>query len=316
MGFIAVTKPGVVLTAAARAGWEEAMVVAPAGWVETGGPVMLPREPLTGECRICGQTARLTKEHIPPQGVGNKGQYRGHSFRDWLERAPGGLEMGKGAPGQGGIWGYTLCKRCNDLTGQRYGSEFKAWTARSWQLLGQAGSPRAADLNPHPFGIAFSFGGPEDGGVAPGDFIRQVLSCMCSLSGAWNLAKRHPTIRRIILDRECAPLPDDLRVHLGFCFGPASRLCGPQLSVDSVTGEWAWIMELTYPPLALMMVLASNHDVVSQGVDITSFTEIEPKRRLKFEVPDGVVAGFSWSPYPWDLRSSAALGYQSPIPAA
>ena len=37
---------------------------------------------------------------------------------------------------------------------------------------------------------------------------------------------------------------------------------------------------------------------------------------VKLESPDGVIAGFSWSPYPWDLRSSAALGYGSPIPAA
>ncbi|MFN0028391.1 MAG: hypothetical protein ACKV2O_14600 [Acidimicrobiales bacterium] len=315
MGLIAVTKPGVVPTAAARAGWEEAMTVAPAGWVESTGPAMLPQQPRTAGCRICGQVARLTKEHIPPQGVGNKGQYRGYSFGDWLERTPGGFDMGKGTPGQGGIWGYTLCKECNDLTGQRYGSEFKGWAARSWKLLHQVGSMREADLNPHPQGIAFSFGEPQDGGVAPGDFIRQVLSCMCSLSGPWALTERHPTIRRIILDRERGPLPDDLRVHLGFCFGPASRIYGPQLSVDSVTGEWAWLMELTYPPMALLMVIASNHEVVSRGVDITSFTEIEPKRRLTFDVPDGVIAGFSWSPYPWDFRSSAALGYESPIPA-
>lgn len=315
MGFIAVTKPGVVPSAAARVGWEEAMSHAPAGWADTGGAVMLPRGPLTGQCRICGKAAKLTKEHIPPRGVGNKGQYRGHSLSDWLEREPGTLDLGKGTPQQGGIWGYTLCKGCNDLTGQRYGSEFRAWAARSWHLLDQAGSPRVADVNPRPFGIAFTFGGPEDGGVAPGDFIRQVLSCMCSISGPWNLAERYPVIRRMILDRECGTLPAPLTLHLGFCFGPASRICGPQLSVDSVTGEWAWLMELTYPPLSLMMVLASNHEVTSQGVDITAFTEIEPRRRMKFEVPDGVIAGFSWSPYPWDFRSSAALGYASPIPA-
>lgn len=316
MGFIAVSKPGVVPTAAARAGWEEAMSVAPAGWVETGGPVMLPRDRAVGECRICGQTASLTREHVPPRAVGNKGQFRGHTFRDWLDRKPGELDMGRGTPGQGGIWGYTLCKNCNDLTGRRYGAEFKAWSERAGQLLRQVGSPRAADLNPRPFGIAFSLGGSEDGGVAPGDFIRQVLSCMCSISGPWNLAERHPIIRRMVLDRECATLPAPLAVHLGFCFGPASRICGPQLSVDNVTGEWAWLMELTYPPLALMMVIASNHRIVSHGVDITHFTEVAPKRRVKFEVPDGAIAGFSWSPYPWDLRSSAALGYKSPIPAA
>lgn len=315
MGFIAVTKPGVLPTGAARAGWEEAMSFAPAGWADTGGAVMLPVEPLTGPCRICGQAAKLTKEHIPPQGVGNNGQYREHSFSDWLERKPGTLVMRRGTPGQGGIWGFTLCKPCNDLTGQRYGAEFKAWAERGWQLLRQVGSPRLADQNPRPFGLGFSLGGLEDGGVAPGDFIRQVLSCMCSISGSWELAEQYPIIRRMILDRVCGTLPAPLALHLGFCFGPASRICGPQLSVDTVTGNWAWLMEMTYPPLSLMMVLASNHEVISQGVDITPFTEIEPKRRMRVEVPDGAIAGFSWSPYPWDFRSSAALGYSSPASA-
>lgn len=274
--------------------------------------VMLPTTSHEGPCRICGKTARLTKEHIPPQSVGNKGQYKSFTFQDWLDRPEGQLDLGKGAPGQGGIWGYTLCKPCNELTGQRYSREFRDWNARASALLGDL-SAREQDLNPNLYGAAFQFGGGNDRGVAPGDFVRQVLSIMCSLSGSWNLSTRHPEIRAAIVDRACVSLSDRLRIFLGFCWGPRIRVIGPQLLVSG--SEWAWIMELAYPPLSLMMVLDANHEVRSSGVDITMFSEVETMQRVVFTVDQPIVVGFTWSTYPWDFRSSAGLGVDSPIPA-
>lgn len=313
MGLSAVAKPGVHPSDAAVRGWEEAMTHAPEGYENEALP-MFPSSPLVGRCRICGQTRKLTREHVPPAVVDNKGQYRTFTLDDWFNRGEGQLGLGTGSPGQGGIWGYTLCKSCNDLTGQRYVREFKAWWLRAGTLLNQVPSPREVDLNPEPFGVGFQFGSEHDGGVAPGDFVRQVLACMCTLAGPWNLTDRHPTVRHIILDGAPSAMPEQLRLHLCFCWGPRIRLLGPQLSVNAVTGEWAWLMEMAYPPLAMMMVLASNHEVVSEGVDITSFTEIEPRTKVVISVDEPIIAGFTWSPYAWDYRSSAALGAESPIP--
>lgn len=315
MGLRAVTKPGTVPSPAAVAGWEQAVAAAPAEYFESTIE-MLPQAPHRGRCRICGRDADLTREHIPPQAVGNKGQYRSFTFDEWLNRPEGGLDLYGGDPGQGGVWGYTLCKPCNDLTGQRYGTEYKAWAARAAQLLGDLPSPIEQDRNPEPFGIEFGLGGAEDGGVAPGDFIRQVLSMMCSLSGGWDLAGRHPQIRDMILERACVALPERMAIHLALCWGPRTRMVGPQLTVDAETGHWAWIMELSFAPLSLLMVLDANHEVTSFGVDISPFTLVPPKERKTFETVGSVVVGFTWSVYPWDFRSSAALGYEPSPPGS
>jgi hypothetical protein len=225
MGLRAVTKPGTVPSPAAVAGWEHAMAVAPAEYFESTIE-MLPQASHRGRCRICGRDADLAREHIPPQAVGNKGQYRSFTFDEWLNRPEGGLDLYGGDPGQGGVWGYTLCKPCNDLTGQRYGTEYKAWAARAAHLLGQLPPPTERDRNPEPFGVEFAFGSADDGGVAPGDFVRQVLSMMCSLSGGWDLAGRNPQIRKAILDRACIELPDRMAIHLALCWGPRTRLAG------------------------------------------------------------------------------------------
>lgn len=249
----------------------------------------------------------MTREHLPPASAGNKGQYRSFSYSDWLRRDEGSLRLVGGTPGQGGMWGYTLCKACNDLTGHWYGAEYRGWAVRAAKMLAQIPATVAErDDDPVPYGVSFALGGNTDRGVAPGSFIRQVLSCMCSLSSGWDLAGRNPSIREIVIDGACATLTQ-VRVFLKFCWGPQSRLVGPQLVCDAETGEWAWVMEMSHAPLSLLLVLESNHDVQSGGVDITSFTEIEPKYRGTFEVDEPVEVGFTWSPYPWDFRSTAAI---------
>ena len=98
---------------------------------------VLPRKPVTGRCRLCGQEAVLTKEHIPPKSSGNKRTARSHSLDDWMKRndlddVPGGR------PEQGGIFGYTLCGPCNSYTGTHYGAEYQRWAEIARTTLGDS----------------------------------------------------------------------------------------------------------------------------------------------------------------------------------
>ena len=93
------------------------------------------------------------------------------------------------------------------------------------------------DRNPSPFGAEVQFGGESDGGVAPGAFVRQVLSCMCTLSCAWDLAEQHQAVRRIVLDRAMEPLPASLQLGMALYAGPNSRMSGPQLKIDVESGS-------------------------------------------------------------------------------
>ncbi|MFN8019309.1 MAG: hypothetical protein U0P45_14485 [Acidimicrobiales bacterium] len=48
-------------------------------------------------------------------------------------------------------------------------------------------------------------------------------------------------------------------------------------------------------------------------MDISSFTEVATQERKSFETIGQVIVGFTWSIYPWDFRSSAALGVEPPL---
>ena len=290
---------------------EEAWKAAPSSYTSdkptSGIPSeMLPRRAIKGICRLCGRESDLTKEHIPPKSSGNKERHEKYDLAGWLKNGFAHNEM-KLDVEQGGIFGYTLCRECNSLTGRLYGNEYKDWAERATGIITGFNSGTVAQLNQlvGPFGWDVTFGSKESGAVKPGAFVRQILSCMCSLSGNWDLAERHPELRQIILEQSVQQLPSNLELGMSLYLGPKMRTIGPQLKVDVKTGTWRWYQEIAFPPFAFLLVLASNKEKAGTGLMISEFTTLAPDTEQYFS---GIVeVGFGWSPYPGDYRSKTAI---------
>src|SRR3990167_6592028 len=249
-----------------RSLYNEAWAAAPSAYTSgTTIPVnlrtMLPRRSLKGRCRLCGKISDLTREHIPPKSSGNKSRYKKYDLDSWLKKGFSHDKVKLGVE-QGGIFGYTICRDCNSFTGKLYGGEYKNWVeiAKSIMMGFDPGTIPQLDQAVGPFGWEVVFGSKERGAVRPGAFIRQVLSCMCSLSGIWDLASRHPEIRRIILEQSVEQLPSNLDLGMSIYLGPKVRTMGPQLKVDFKTKTWIWCQEIAFPPFAFLLVLESNKE--------------------------------------------------------
>lgn len=297
--------------------FDEAVVAAPDGYIKidsSGNNVtedtvaMLPRKPIKGRCRLCGQIDDLTKEHIPPKSSGNKQRHTNLTFDDWLrDKLEEDNPEAKHTVEQGGIFGYTICRSCNSLTGKLYGNEYKKWVEFAKKKIDSFGNGIVPQLDSitGPFGENFTFGSKEDGSVKPGAFVRQVLSCLCSLSGSWDLAERYPAIRRIILEQATEPLPQGMELGMFIFFGPRVRVHGPQLKIDANTLTWRWVQEIAYPPFAFQFVIASNNPQPGLGLLIDNFTMLKPETEQYYS---GLIEmGFGWSPYPGDYRSKTAI---------
>lgn len=295
---------------------DEAISAAPAGFVVTDESgksttedtvAMLPRKPTHGRCRLCGKDADLTKEHIPPKSSGNKERLTNLTFDDWLRDRMNVNSKTKHTVDQGGIFGYTLCRNCNSLTGQLYGNEYKDWVQRTKKIIDGFGVGIVPQLNKTlgPFGENITIGSKEDGAVKPGAFVRQVLSCMCSLSGSWDLAGRYPEIRRIILEQSEEPLPTGIEMGMFIYFGPRIRIHGPQMRIDLKNEVWRWCQEIAFPPFAFQLIISSNIKDSGLGLLIDNFTKVAPNLEQYFS---GIVEmGFGWTPYIGDYRSEAAI---------
>jgi hypothetical protein len=218
-----------------------------------------------------------------------------------------------GYPTQGGIWGYTLCERCNNFTGREYGSEHEKWVRAAGALL------RALPERLSATGVQTE--GPEEAlhyldeqlGWATFDvqlrevdgarFVRQVLSMMCSIAGPWMLTTQHPEVRRIVLEKERLALPRPLALVMNLQVGSV-RVIGPTLEIQN-DGQWRWVCEVAYPPFALLMVLArSPTDTPVAGTSLAQLTEI-PFGSGGLQA--GYQIGFAHTAYPGDWRTRAQV---------
>lgn len=83
------------------------------------------RKPHYGRCRICSKYSRFTKEHVPPKSSGNRGGVIVLSpATDASGRRTSMLPCHESTDG---IFLYSLCDRCNNKTGSRYGSDYSAF---------------------------------------------------------------------------------------------------------------------------------------------------------------------------------------------
>ena len=179
-----------------------------------------------------------------------------HTIEEWLARTsldaiPGGRVE------QGGVWGRTLCRRCNNATGQ-YASEYRRWAARGARMLGQLPAREVLDAEPVSKLLRVQF---EN--VRPGAFTRQVLSLMASMSGPWDIAGRHPLVRTMVLEGKPGELPAGMTLDLALFYGPSCLLAGPTLIIDRTTNGWKWSLVVAFPPFAFEMVLAADWTEVS-----------------------------------------------------
>ena len=87
-------------------------------------------------CRVCGQLAPLTFEHVPPRSIGNDRRAEWLGLEQWLARD---LETGhsteRGRIQQRGAGAQSFCATCNNNAGVRYVPEFNEWHKRAMGAL-------------------------------------------------------------------------------------------------------------------------------------------------------------------------------------
>ena len=73
------------------------------------------RPPADSRCKICGNGTRLSWDHVPPKGTGNRTKVELTSFIAEMSRMPA-----KSQKSQNGMKYRTICRSCNSLLGSEY----------------------------------------------------------------------------------------------------------------------------------------------------------------------------------------------------
>lgn len=192
-----------------------------------------------GRCCICGVTGPLTFEHLPPSSAFNDAPVRVIDPKEAYTVHPLDL-VGRKILQRGG-GGYTLCSKCNSMTGDWYVKEYTNWAAQAATYLYHSqGEP----------GLYYNFHG------FPLRFIKQVITILLSVAGP-NFADRHPHLTNSIRNRRRRVTFHTERLYAYYNPSSRSRKHGVSTLLDVTGGPSSMFVEFAFFPFGFLLSLDS-----------------------------------------------------------
>ncbi|MCL4270643.1 MAG: hypothetical protein KJZ72_13910 [Anaerolineales bacterium] len=194
-----------------------------------------------GYCRICGEFGDLSFEHVPPRSAFNNRPVRYINFGSELVLGP--EEQVKGPIQRKGMGGYTLCVRCNNITGHWYGSQFVDWCYQAMNILIRAeGKPSLIYLTR----------------LYPLPVIKQIVAMFFSINSL-DFRKANPDLVDFVLNKDKLYLSPKYRIFVYYNIEGNFRTTGVTAAMNIVKGKKISLLtELSYPPFGYIMTFDSE----------------------------------------------------------
>lgn len=216
----------------------------------------MPKKRHEGNCHICGQYGPLSFEHVPPRAAFNDRQVLEVKFDDLIRLGPD--ERPKGKVKQKGAGGYTLCARCNNLTGKWYAKNFVDWCYQGMDILIRSSG--------HPTLIYLQY-------IFPLAIIKQIITMFFSINGP-QFAEAHPELVSFVLDRDRKYLSPNYRIFLYYNVVGQTRQVPVAAKANVHSGQVTVLTEITFPPFGYVMTFGDQ--LLDQRlVDISYFASFD-----------------------------------------
>jgi hypothetical protein len=233
-----------------------------------------PKTTSFGQCHICGDIQELTFEHVPPKVVGNNGESRMYNALDIIrsKKAPWefrGLQYKAQHRGSGG---YTLCKQCNDLTGQRYVPAFSKFYRE------------VVSHNVHPFTVrGMNIYWSLQITFKPLETIKEILAMIASVSPPGLLSSK-AVLQKLILDTsssvsDIGNFPYKMYAYLSKT--NMQKMFGPMALVGT-NGRSTVILGIDVLPLSFRFELEGDYP--NDYCEITSWFTYRHDEELKLAI--------------------------------
>lgn len=246
------------------------------------------RTKVEGTCHMCGSVGPLSFEHVPPRSAFNDRPIVGFSSDVLLEH---GLDIGpdKGTIAQRGAGAYTLCARCNNITGSWYGRHFVEWTYQGMHiLLRSGGRPTLVYLN-YLFPLAI---------------LKQIVTMFFSVNQPeFRLAQ--PYLVGLVLDRERKYLPPNIRIFVYYTASSTTRAVGVSAMMNVGSGRMLVSSELSFPPFGYVLTFDRDAPIDKRLVEITHFARYDYNQFAVMNMQLPVLE--THLPLPGDYRSRADI---------
>ena len=245
----------------------------------------MAREPKVGECCICGKSGKLSFEHVPPEAAFNNRPMVLQGIDEILKRSE--RLKTKSKVSQRGAGAYTLCERCNNLTGHWYGKNYVDWVYQGMEKL------VIARISPT---LYYHFH------LLPLRVLKQIACMFFSVNGP-QFRKAQPDLEKFVLDKKCKHLPSSLRIFVFYAVSCVrqSGVTG-RLSTDA-SDPTSTYSEIIFPPFGYVMVFDRPPD--KRLLDISWFGKFgyDEYRAVPLQIP--VLPAINY--LPGDYRTQAEI---------
>lgn len=259
----------------------------------------MPKPPTRmGHCHLCGGFGKLSFEHVPPESAFNNQKVVTPDAKKVFElRDLDQLKNLTGKQSQRGQGGYTLCERCNSLTGHWYGSNYAAWAYQGADYLRRSNGCKTQLAYPYH--------------LLPLRVIKQI-ACMFFSVNSPQFREAHPELERFALNKEAKHLPPHIRIYVGYLWSDRSRAAGVtgSMQLDKTSGvtRMRVYSEISFPPFSYILSLnsaAPEHDML----DITFFGNYGYDEFATLQLPIPMLS--IYTPFPGDFRDRETVLQQS-----
>jgi hypothetical protein len=192
-----------------------------------------------GICQICGNEGQLTFEHVPPEAAFNNRRVITLRFRETITLGPDS-EI-RGPINQRGAGDYTLCSKCNNLTGHWYGKGFVNWCYEGMEYLMKTGAKPSLY---YPYLIF------------PLRVIKQIVTMFFSESPSLRLHSEE--LVRFVLNRDIKYLPPKYKIWVYYNLSDRARHSGPSGILNTATGKSIFFSEISFPPFGYVLTIDSD----------------------------------------------------------
>lgn len=242
-----------------------------------------------GHCHLCGTHGKLSFEHVPPESAFNNRRVVTPDAKRVFELTNlDDLNSLSGRQSQRGQGGYTLCERCNSLTGHWYGANYAMWAYQGADYLSRSDGRLQLAYPYH---------------LLPLRVIKQII-CMFFSVNAPRFREAHPELEKFVLSNEEKYLPPHIRLYVGYCLSDRSRAAGVtgSIQLDKTSGKSLLrsYSEISFPPFSYILSFNSpppEHPML----DISFFAKYGYQDFTTLELPIPVLSVYT--PFPGDFRS-------------
>jgi hypothetical protein len=193
----------------------------------------------SGVCHICRSDGELSFEHVPPRSAFNDKPVILRIGRDAIEPNLDNLTPARGRISRKGAGDYTLCPRCNNVTGGWYGSAYAEWAYQGMRLI------EHAEKAPSLYHIFRLF---------PLRVIKQIF-CMFFSRNSPNFSEAHEDLVRFVLNKDHKYADRSLRVFVYFNAALLLRHSGITAQINSASGGPNIFSEVAFPPFGYILTV-------------------------------------------------------------